>query len=161
MFTDRVDVDIVNNILRQKGATRIKTFHAYVNIVTFVLGKDFEVQYVYNMKEEENNYLERVSPVPYYIGEPVDGDALVEMIMEDLRSYQEAFESNNFPIYLDISKKVYQARREIESLFLDEEYAKYDMLEDVNDLLDQLLDKLEDTAEEMIPDEGVDPTVIE
>ncbi|WP_027869134.1 hypothetical protein [Eubacterium sp. AB3007] len=161
MFTDRVDVDIVNNILRQKGATRIKTFHAYVNIVTFVLGKDFEVQYVYNMKEEENNYLERVSPVPYYIGEPVDGDALVEMIMEDLRSYQEAFESNNFPIYLDISKKVYQARREIESLFLDEDYAKYDMLKDVNDLLDQLLDKLEDTAEEMIPDEGVDPTVIE
>ena len=161
MFTDRVDVDIVNNILRQKGATRIKTFHAYVNIVTFVLGKDFEVQYVYNMKEEENNYLERVSPVPYYIGEPVDGDALVEMIMEDLRSRQEAFESNNFPIYLDISKKVYQARREIESLFLDEDYAKYDMLKDVNDLLDQLLDKLEDTAEEMIPDEGVDPTVIE
>ena len=161
MFTDRVDVDIVNNILRQKGATRIKTFHAYVNIVTFVLGKDFEVQYFYNMKEEENNYLERVSPVPYYIGEPVDGDALVEMIMEDLRSYQEAFESNNFPIYLDISKKVYQARREIESLFLDEDYAKYDMLKDVNDLLDQLLDKLEDTAEEMIPDEGVDPTVIE
>ena len=161
MFTDRVDVDIVNNILRQKGATRIKTFHAYVNIVTFVLGKDFEVQYVYNMKEEENYYLERVSPVPYYIGEPVDGDALVEMIMEDLRSYQEAFESNNFPIYLDISKKVYQARREIESLFLDEDYAKYDMLKDVNDLLDQLLDKLEDTGEEMIPDEGVDPTVIE
>ena len=115
----------------------------------------------FNMKEEENNYLERVSPVPYYIGEPVDGDALVEMIMEDLRSYQEAFESNNFPIYLDISKKVYQARREIESLFLDEDYAKYDMLKDVNDLLDQLLDKLEDTAEEMIPDEGVDPTVIE
>jgi hypothetical protein len=158
MFTDRVDVDIVNNILRQKGATRIKTFHAYVNIVTFVLGKDFEVQYVYNMKEEENNYLERVSPVPYFIGEPVDGDAVVDMIMEDLRSYEEAFESNNFPIYLDISRKVYEARRKIESLMLCEDYARYDMLEDMNKLLDQLLDQLQDTAEDMIPDEGEDPT---
>ena len=56
MFTDRVDVDIVNNILRQKGATRIKTFHAYVNIVTFVLGKDFEVQYELDeMRFEEDS----------------------------------------------------------------------------------------------------------
>jgi hypothetical protein len=79
------------------------------------------------------------------------------MIMEDLRSYQEAFESNNFPIYLDISRKVYDARREIESLFLSEDFARHDMLEEVNHLLDQLLDQLQDTAEEMIPDEGEDP----
>jgi hypothetical protein len=153
MFTDRFSVDIVNNILRQKGAVRIKSFNAYVNIATFVLGDNFEVQYVYNMKEEENNYLERVSPVPYYIGAPVDGDAVVDMIMADLKSFEEAFESNNFPIYMELCEKSYRARREIESLLLDEDYARKDDLVQANYLLDQLLELLEDTADDMIPDE--------
>ena len=51
MFSDQVADNIVNNILRQMGATKIKTMPGYINIVTFALSEDFVVQYVYEMKD--------------------------------------------------------------------------------------------------------------
>ena len=55
MISNQITDSIVNTVLRQMGATKIKTLPAYINIVTFKFSEDFKVQYVYEMKENDNN----------------------------------------------------------------------------------------------------------
>lgn len=143
MFSDQVADNIVNNILRQMGATKIKTMPGYINIVTFALSEDFVVQYVYEMKENETIYLQRVTPYEHFIGEPENTDALVEAIKEDLNSYKRAFSNSNFDLYLELADKVDRAKKIRERLFLSEKSADQADLARVNTALDKVLAALE------------------
>ena len=62
MISSQVTDGIVNTMLRQMGAVKIKTLPAYINIVTFRIEDEFEIQYVYEMKENDTIYLQRVTP---------------------------------------------------------------------------------------------------
>ena len=153
MFSDQVADNIVNNILRQMGATKIKTMPGYINIVTFALSEDFIVQYVYEMKENETIYLQRVTPYEHFIGEPENTDELVEAIREDLDSYKRAFDSNNFDLYLKIADKADKAKKIREKLLLSEKYADPEDLLRVDAALDKMLAALE-SAEHNLKNEG-------
>ena len=149
MFSDQVADNIVNNILRQMGATKIKTMPGYINIVTFALSEDFVVQYVYEMKENETIYLQRVTPYEHFIGEPENTDALVAAIKEDLDSYKRAFDSSNFELFLKLADKAEKAKEIRERLFLSDKYADQVDLVKVDAALDKVLAALEDAEKNL------------
>lgn len=142
MISDQITDNIVNSILRQMGATKIKTMPARINIVTFAFSDDFNIQYVYEMKENESIYLERVSPYPYFLGEPEDSDQLVEIIRTDLRKYRFAYESNNFPLFMSIAGKAHAAFNQLEKILLADDFANPNDLKRIDKALDQINEML-------------------
>lgn len=145
MISNQITDSIVNTVLRQMGATKIKTLPAYINIVTFKFSEDFKVQYVYEMKENDNIYLQRVAPYPYFLGEPDNSDALIEMIKKDLDGYVNAHESDNFPLYMDIERKAEIARNKLQNLLLGDKYANPEDLQGLSDLMSKVIEVLSDS----------------
>jgi len=140
MISSQVTDGIVNTMLRQMGAVKIKTPPAYINIVTFRIEDEFEIQYVYEMKENDTIYLQRVTPYPYFLGEPENSDELIAMIKEDLDGYVNAYESDNFPLYMEISDKAELARKKLEKLLLGEKYANPEDLKHLSDMMSKVID---------------------
>ncbi|MDY2959533.1 MAG: hypothetical protein SOR72_01870 [Hornefia sp.] len=145
MISNKITDSIVNTVLRQMGATKIKTLPASINIVTFKFSEDFKVKYVYEMKENDNIYLQRVAPYPYFLGEPNNSDALIEMIKKDLDGYVSAHESDNFPLYMDIERKAEIARNKLQHLLLGDEYANPEDLQRLSELMTRVIDLLSDS----------------
>ncbi len=152
MISDQFSDTVVNTVLRQEGADRIKTLPAHINIVTFKLSEEFELQYVYEMKENKSIYLERVTPYAYFLGEPKDIDELVETIMQDARRYKHAYESNNFDLFLSIEGKTFNAINQLETVLLNRDYANREELQAIDGLLDKLNDKWKEVSAHMIED---------
>lgn len=123
MISDKITDSIVNSILRQMGAAKIKTMPAHINIVTFMLSSKFAVKYVYEMKENEKIYLERVSPYPYFLGEPQDSNELIKVITDDLKKCRRAFESDNFELFISIAEKAHSAFARLEDILLANDFS--------------------------------------
>lgn len=110
--------DLVNTVVRQLGAISVKTKSANVNIATFQLSENIRIKYKYEMKEDEPFYLQRISPYPLLIGTCETTDQLLAMLRKDLKMFQRAYKSSNFPEFLAIMTKLTEARRRTEDLFL-------------------------------------------
>lgn len=126
MIRNNISDDMVNIMLRQKGAISIKTSPAHINIAKFDLGEDQRVIYMYEVKEEEI-WLQRISPYPMMIGKIYNEQQIVDIIDMDLKKFKAAYESSNFTQFIEVANFVASFDKEIENLFLTRNVSKEDL----------------------------------
>ena len=144
MIINRITEGMANTLLRQMGAVEIKNAPAYVNKVKFKLDEDTNATYIYEIKENEVIYLNRVRPYALYLGECADEQELVSAIRQDLEMMKEAQVSPHFKQYLSIMQKMQGLRKRTEHLFMNVSTSEYSMdrLEELLDLLGHEIDRL-------------------
>ena len=145
MIREKFSDDMVNVMLRQLGATSLKTSPAYINIAKFEIAANMKVTYLYEMKEDEI-YLQRVSPYPMMIGKLYNEQQIVDFIKADLQKFKEASCSSNFSAYIGGAKSVQSLIMELENLFMSHNVGKED-LQKINENLEQLHELVDQVAQ--------------
>jgi hypothetical protein len=118
MIKDTTTDDMVNMMLRQMGATSIKTKPAHINIVKFDLSPELRVSYMYEIKKDEGIYLQRVDPYPMLIGKLYNEQDVINIINNDLNKFKSAYGSTNFAKFIEVANNVAAFEKEIENLFM-------------------------------------------
>ncbi len=151
MIINRITESMANTMLRQMGAVEIKNAPAYVNKVKFKLDGDTNATYIYEIKENEIIYLNRVRPYAIYLGEYKDEQELVSAIKEDLEMLKEAHVSPHFRQYVNIVQKMQGLGGQVENLFMNvaTPEGSMDHLEKILDVLAEEIDRLQEYGHEM------------
>lgn len=107
----------VNKIkLTQLGAkvTKIesKIYHVKVNA-----GKT-ELEYFYNINESGKFFLERMKPFYRNFKVYTEENDAIRAIYEDIKYFENAEKSSNYPKFLEISKEIERLRHEYSEIFL-------------------------------------------
>lgn len=118
MMKDTISNDMINIVLRQMGAATIKTKPAHITIAKFELGEDFRITYLYEIKENEGVYLQRVDPYPMMMGKLYNEEDIVSLVKKDLNKFKSAKNSTNFKKFLDVANHVANVEKKIENLFM-------------------------------------------
>lgn len=166
MVSDNFSSDILNMALRQLGATSIDSSLCKMNLIKFEISPQLTLSYICNTMGEEKVYLMRISPYPIRNARFENLDSVVEYISRDITLYKNAANTSKYAKFIDISKKSYQIRTEVENLFLFHKVNR-EILEYINHELDQIIDKIKnadrgelkeivDIKEEDIPEHVVD-----
>jgi hypothetical protein len=121
MLGDRITESMANMMLRQMGAVQIKNMQARVNKVKFKLEEHLNVTYIYEVKKNDVIYLNRVRPYAMFLGSAADERELVEAIRKDLRIFRHAHDNPNFHKYIEVTLKMQDLVRKLESAFLDKD----------------------------------------
>lgn len=127
MIKDTISDDVINIVLRQVGAKSIKTTPAHVNVVKFDIGRDVTVTYLYEIKENGEIYLQRVSPYQMMIGKFFNDQSLINMIKSDISSFRNAYNSSNYDKFVKVINSHLRFGKEVESLFIDHNVSPEDL----------------------------------
>ncbi len=146
MIIDTISDDLINMGLRQLGASSIKTTRAHNNLVTFNLGPDENVTYLYEVKENGNIYLQRVAPYLMMMGKMYSEQSLINMIREDITSFRNAYNSSNYDNFQSIAKNLIKTCSEFENIFLESNIPDEDMYEIYNQV-SKLREMVKETKE--------------
>ena len=87
--------DIINMMLKQLGATSVKTVHANITVAKFEI-EDYKMSYMYEAREDGSIYLSRVSPYPLLLGRffgEQDVIDYIRMILKNSRGLKVAINS--------------------------------------------------------------------
>lgn len=136
MLQDTITDNMVNTVLKQMGATSIKTKPAYINIVKFELTDSVRLIYLYEIKENESIYLQRLEPYRRFIGEPGNEDELIRLIKHDLDRFKDALVSDNFSRFIIMSDKLNIVNNKIEALLLSPKFVEAEDLTHIEADLD-------------------------
>lgn len=117
--TDRVSSDMINMMAKQMGAIHIKSDPAYINIYTFKLGEDLRIKYMLDLRRGKGMYLHRVSPYPIMLGKFYGETDVIDYIRRDLQKFQNAYSSDKFEHFLELTEELAMFNRQIEQLFLN------------------------------------------
>ncbi|MDO4383332.1 MAG: hypothetical protein Q4C18_02435 [Eubacteriales bacterium] len=117
--TDRVSSDMINMMAKQMGAVHIKSDSAYINIYTFKIGEDLRIKYMLDLRRGKGMYLHRVSPYPIMLGKFYGETDIIDYIRRDLQKFQNAYNSEKFEHFLELTEELTQFNRQIEQLFLN------------------------------------------
>ena len=109
--------DMINIMLQQLGASKIKTTMSQTNSVLFVIKNDVRIRYEYGVSEN-GIYLQRVEPYPMLLGEWKDEHAVINMISADVNRFRHACSSSNYETFLENIQNANDLRKFIENLFL-------------------------------------------
>lgn len=118
MLQDTFTDNMVNGLLKQRGATSIKTKPAYINIAKFELSDSVTVVYLYELKENEAIYLQRLEPYPMTMGQIDDENQLVAVIEEDIKKFKDALTSKNFNKFIEIAGTFAEVNKGMEKCLL-------------------------------------------
>lgn len=118
MLQDSITDNMANTVLKQMGATSVVSKPAYINTVKFELSSDVAVVYLYEVKDDNSIYLERLEPYAMFIGEPKDEDELVALIKHDIERFKDALTSANFSKFIDVSGQFSSVNKKFESALL-------------------------------------------
>lgn len=117
---DRTSEDMINMMLKQKGAAKLKSIPTYVNTVKFVISKNLKLVYIYEIEKNDGIYLQRVKPYPLMIGKLYSPDDVIDFIERDVEKFRDAFESENFPKLIVLANQANSLERKFEKMFLNE-----------------------------------------
>lgn len=115
---ENVANDIVNMMLKQLGATSVKTTPAKITVVKFEIGHDFRLSYLFEVHKDECTYLQRVAPYPMMLGKFYAEQDIVDYIEKDYRKFCRAYGSSKFDKYLELVNDLTMFDRKMEELFL-------------------------------------------
>lgn len=110
------ELDAQSMKLRQLEAnvTEINTKMCYVSFDV----SGFHLEYVYNINDKGNYFLERIKPYPLALREFDDQEAMVDIIEIDVEQFRNAIKSHNINEFIEISRKLNQTILKFEDLFL-------------------------------------------
>lgn len=117
--TDRVSSDMINMMAKQMGAVHIKSDPAHINIYTFKIGEDLRIKYMLDLRRGKGMYLHRVSPYPIMLGKFYGETDIIDYIRRDLQKFRNAYNSDKFEHFLELTEELTQFNRQIEQLFLN------------------------------------------
>lgn len=115
---NRVSEDMINIILKQMGATSIKSVPSYVNIVKFEVTPKLKLSYVYHINEDDGIYLQRMAPYPMRIGKLYGEQDVIDFIERDIKRFEAAYNSNNFSKFITLTNELAALDRRIENIFM-------------------------------------------
>ncbi len=127
MIKDRFTESMANIMLRQMGAVEILNKPAYINKVKFKLSDGSNVTYIYEIKEGDDIYLNRVRPYSHFLGTFHDEEELVDAIRKDYTMFKVAVTSKNFEQYQRMAKGMEDMNSELEKMFMSRETSREDL----------------------------------
>lgn len=127
MIKDRFTESMANIMLRQMGAVEILNKPAYINKVKFKLSDGSNVTYIYEIKEGDDIYLNRVRPYSHFLGTFHDEEELVDAIRRDYTMFKVAVTSKNFEQYQRMAKGMEDMSSELEKMFMSRETSREDL----------------------------------
>lgn len=127
MIKDRFTESMANIMLRQMGAVEILNKPAYINKVKFKLSDGSNVTYIYEIKEGDDIYLNRVRPYSHFLGTFHDEEELVDAIRRDYAMFKVAVTSKNFEQYQRMAKGMEDMNSELEKMFMSHETSREDL----------------------------------
>lgn len=127
MIKDRFTESMANIMLRQMGAVEILNKPAYINKVKFKLSDGSNVTYIYEIKEGDDIYLNRVRPYSHFLGTFHDEEELVEAIRRDYTMFKVAVTSKNFEQYQRMAKGMEDMNSELEKMFMSRQTSREDL----------------------------------
>lgn len=127
MIKDRFTESMANIMLRQMGAVEILNKPAYINKVKFKLSDGSNVTYIYEIKEGDDIYLNRVRPYSHFLGTFHDEEELVEAIRRDYTMFKVAVTSKNFEQYQRMAKGMEDMNSELEKIFMSRQTSREDL----------------------------------
>ena len=141
----RVSEDMVNMVLKQKGASSIKSLPSYVNIVKFEEDCGIKLTYVYQINEGEGIYLQRMAPYPMRIGMIYNEQDLIDFITRDVHRFRCAHDSSNFSKFIRLTNELATLDRRIENVFMMRNVSGEDLdkVEKAFFYLDELISDIE------------------
>jgi hypothetical protein len=78
----------------------------------------YQLEYVYNVNDKGNFFLERIKPYPLPLRVVDHEDAVVDIIEVDLEQFKSAIKSQNISTFINISKRMSETLAKFEDLFL-------------------------------------------
>lgn len=127
MIKDRFTESMANIMLRQMGAVEILNKPAYINKVKFKLSDGSNVTYIYEIKEGDDIYLNRVRPYSHFLGTFHDEEELLDAIRRDYTMFKVAVTSKNFEQYQRMAKGMEDMNSELEKMFMSRETSREDL----------------------------------
>ena len=127
MIKDRFTESMANIMLRHMGAVEILNKPAYINKVKFKLSDGSNVTYIYEIKEGDDIYLNRVRPYSHFLGTFHDEEELVDAIRRDYAMFKVAVTSKNFEQYQRMAKGMEDMNSELEKMFMSRETSREDL----------------------------------
>ena len=136
-----VSTDMLHMELKQLGASVIKAFPTKAVVIVFNIDDDLTVSYFCHVRDEEVVSLQRIEPYPIKDYRFDNVDSIIEFIKQDVNMFRNASNSSNFKKFLDIIEKNYQARKDMEDLFLMSNVSP-EVLDTLENLEDEFLGKI-------------------
>ena len=127
MIKDRFTESMANIMLRQMGAVEILNKPAYINKVKFKLSDGSNVTYIYEIKEGDDIYLNRVRPYSHFLGTFHNEEELVDAIRRDYTMFKVAVTSKNFEQYQRMAKGMEDMNSELEKMFMSRQTSREDL----------------------------------
>ena len=120
--------DTVETRLRYIGATEIRKINGILYFIEFDIEEDLKVVYTYNINSKDKYFLQRVKPYPIPEGVFEKEHEIVKFIEQDIKKFKNAKNSNNFKLFLSLTKKVNTIYGDMEKLFLNYNVDKVDLV---------------------------------
>lgn len=117
--TDRVISDMINMMVKQLGATTVKTMPAHINIYEFEINDELTIKYMLDLRRDHAMYLRRVNPYPMLLGKFYGETDVVDFIRRDIAKFKNASKTDKFNQFIELTDNLTQFNREIEQLFLN------------------------------------------
>lgn len=133
--------DAIETLLRQMGAYDIVKVRGLLYFMKFKLNDKFEISYSYNINAKKQYFLQRIKPYPIPQGVFSDEYEVVSFITKDLKKFNNAMNSSNFNLFLDVTKKVNSVTSKMEDLFLNYNVDKDEFLR-LNKELDDIVNEI-------------------
>lgn len=133
--------DAIETLLRQMGAYDIVKVRGLLYFMKFKLNDKFEISYSYNINAKKQYFLQRIKPYPIPQGVFSDEYEVVSFITKDLKKFNNAMNSSNFSLFLDVTKKVNSVTSKMEDLFLNYNVDKNEFLR-LNKELDDIVNEI-------------------
>ena len=127
MIKDRFTESMANIMLRQMGAVEILNKQAYINKVKFKLSDGSNVTYIYEIKEGDDIYLNRVRPYSHFLGTFHNEEELVDAIRRDYTMFRVAVTSQNFEQYQRMAKGMEDMNSELEKIVMSHQTSREDL----------------------------------
>ena len=115
---ENVSNDIVNMMLKQIGATSVKTTPAKITVVKFDIASNLRLSYLFEVHQDGCTYLQRVAPYPMMLGKFYAEQDIIDYIDRDYRKFCRAYGSSKFDKFLELVSDITLFDRKIEELFL-------------------------------------------
>lgn len=140
---NKVSSETINLILRQMGAAEIKTYPTRTNRVKFNIDEGFALTYIYEVRDEDVLYMQRISPYPISRIKFNNDEEMIQFIKEDVTTFENARKSSNFDTFIHLTSNTLQLVEKLEDLFLFYNVSK-ESFDEMTGLIEHVYEKLEE-----------------
>ena len=153
MTVDRINSvkgDSIEILLRQLGADKIQKVEGNLYFIKFILDKNFEVMYTYNINAKNQYFLQRIMPYPIPQGAFSNQIKLVDFIKKDIEKFKKGMKSKYFKDFLQTTADAYKFIQLLDDFYLNYKVEEDSIVSDSLSQIDTAIDNLNKRLESLI-----------